>query len=158
MLITNIVLILILLGFLGAGLKDGFVQTLGRLVGSILGIIAGRLWSAQLSVFLAPFMPAGWARLIAFVIIFLIATRLVGFAFKIVDGVYKVISFIPFLKSINSFLGALLGALEGFVLVGGAIWLIVTFKLIPSLLALLTASAVAMWILHAFQSILGILL
>ncbi len=158
MLLTNIVLALILLGFLGAGLKDGFVQTLGRLVGAVLGIIAGRMWSLQLSAFLSPFMPAGWARLIAFILIFLVATRLVGFAFKIVDGVYKVLSFIPFLKSINALLGAILGLLEGFMMMGAAIWLVVTFKLIPSVVALLTASAVAMWILHTFQTVLGILL
>lgn len=139
-------------------MKDGFVQTLGRLVGSILGIIAGKMWYVQLASFLTPFFPSGWARLIAFILIFIVASRLVGFVFKIVDGVYKVLSFIPFLKSINALLGAVLGLLEGFVLMGAAIWLVMTFKLIPSIVTLFATSVVAMWIMHAFQSILGILL
>ena len=35
------------------------------------------------------------ARLIAFVLIFVLITRLVGFGFKLVDGVFKILSIIP---------------------------------------------------------------
>lgn len=158
MLLTNIIILLILLGFVGAGLKDGFVHTLGRLIGSIIGFVAARAWSASVAAFLGPFVPSGWSRLIAFLIIFLVITRLVGFAFKLVDGIFKIISILPFLKSINSLLGAILGLLEGFILLGGAIYLVVTFKLIPSFVTLLTASSVAMWIEKIFQTLLAALL
>ena len=158
MLLTNIIVVLLLIGFVGAGMKDGFIQTLGRLVGAVIGFIAARLWFVSVSAIIAPFMPSGWARLVAFIVIFIVITRLVGFAFKLVDGMYKILSFLPFLKSINSLLGALLGLLEGFILLGGAIYLIVTFKLVPSLTALLTASSVAMWVETVFHSLLSALL
>ncbi len=158
MLLTNILLIVAVLGFAGAGYKDGFIETLGRLVGSVLGFLAARAWSMKVAVALGLFMPLGWAQLIAFILIFVAITWVVGFGFKLIDGVYRILSILPFLKSINSFLGALLGLVEGVILVGGAVYLVMTFKLIPWLADLLATSVVAVWILKTFNILLGVLL
>ena len=88
----------------------------------------------------------------------MIITRLVGFAFKLADGAFRILSILPFLKSINSLLGSVLGLVEGFILMGGVIYLILTFSLEPNLVHWLTISSVAPWIEHAFQLLLGILL
>lgn len=158
MLLTNILLAVLVIGFIGAGMKDGFIETLGRLVGAVLGFLAARAWSLPVASFLGAFVPLGWSRLIAFIVIFLVITRLVGFGFQLVDGAFRILSVLPFLKSINSLLGAALGFIEGLILVGGVIYLVTTFKLIPWLSTLFASSVVAAWILKTFNILLGVLL
>jgi len=158
MLIVDLVLIFILLGFAGAGAKDGFIHALGRLIGAILGFVAARAWSIKLVGILGVFMPAGWAHLIAFLLIFIVITRLLGLVFKLADGVFEIIKILPFLKSIDRLLGAVLGFVEGFILLGGSIYLILTLKLEPNLVHWLSGSGTALWLEKSFQSALGILL
>lgn len=154
----DLILLFILLGFFGSGLKDGFVHSFGRLIGSIFGFLAAKAWSISVATWLGGFVPLGWARLVAFILIFAIITRLIGFGFKLIDGVFNILSIVPFLKSINAFLGGILGLVEGVLLLGGAIYLVVTFKLVPSILHWINISTVAPWIQKGFTLLLGILL
>ena len=158
MLLTNIILAIALLGFVGTGMKDGFIQTAGRLVGAVIGFIAARAWYVMVSPFFAWIMPKGWADFIAFFLVFAVITRLCGWAMKLVDGAYNLLAIIPFVKTFNSLFGAIVGFFEGVIIVGGCIYLIETFKLIPSISVLLLGSVVAAWILKAFTLLLGILL
>ncbi|MFA5185488.1 MAG: CvpA family protein [Patescibacteria group bacterium] len=158
MLIVDLVLAFILLGFVGMGLKDGFVYTLGRFIGAILGFLAARAWSIYLVGILGLFMPAGWAQLIAFILIFVLITRLFGIAFKLVDGVFEIIKILPFLKSIDKFLGAFLGLVEGVIVMGGVIYLVLNLKLSPTLIIWFSGSHVAVWVESVFHTLLGILL
>lgn len=158
MFLVNLFLVLVILGYIGMGLKDGFVSTLGRFLGAILGFLAARAWSIWLVGLLGIFMPAGWARLVAFVLIFIAITRLFGMAFKLVDGVFEILKLLPFLKSIDKFLGAFLGFVEGIIFIGGAIYLILTFKLSPTLITWATSSKIAIWIYSIFQTLLGMLI
>jgi uncharacterized membrane protein required for colicin V production len=143
MALINIILLVALLAFVGAGWNDGFVHTLGRFVGAIFGFILARAWSAGFGMFLAVFIPQSWARLIAFILIFFVVDRLVGYLFKLAEGLFKIISFFPFLKSINNMLGACLGLVEGILSIGGVIWIILTLNLFPALAIQLKASIVA---------------
>lgn len=158
MFLVNLVLVMLLLGYVGMGVKDGFVHTLGRFLGAILGFLAARAWSIWLVGILGIFMPAGWARLVAFVLIFIAITRIFGMVFKLVDGIFEIMKLLPFLKSIDKFLGAFLGFVEGLIFIGGAIYLILTFKLSPTLITWATSSSVAVWIYKIFHSVLGLLL
>lgn len=158
MLLVDLILALAVLGSIGAGIKDGLVHTIGRLVGAVIGFVIARSWSLGLSGIFAIFLPVGTARLIAFVLIFVIITRLVGFGFKLVDGVFKILSVIPFLKSINSILGAIAGLVEGIILIGGVIFVIKSYFLEPHLVAWVSSSIVAQWIEKVFKILLAVLL
>ncbi|MFH1620856.1 MAG: CvpA family protein [Patescibacteria group bacterium] len=158
MLIIEIILIILLLGFIGAGSKDGFVHTAGRLIGAILGFIAARAWYLSFAPILDIFMPTSWARIISFLLIFIFISRVAGILFKLIDGAFHVLSILPFLKSINSLLGGILGFFEGLIILGGAIYLILTFTLEPTLVMWLKGSTVAGWIEAVFIALLGILL
>ncbi len=158
MLLVDVILILLLLGFAGAGAKDGFVHTLGRLLGAIVAFLAARAWSAKISWLFAIVMPQGWARLVAFILIFILITRLAGWVFKLIDGLFQIIKLLPFIKSIDKLLGAILGFGEGFIMLGGAIYLITAFQLSPMLVAWVTSSGVAVWIGTVFSKLLGVLL
>ncbi len=155
--ITDVSLMFVLLIFVGMGGKDGFIHTLGRLLGAILGFILARSWSSWLAAILGVFLPIGWARVIAFLALFLIINRLMGYALTIVDGIFRFITILPFLKSVDLLLGAAFGFSEAIVLLGGMIYLITTFKPVPSLFALANASKVAQWIMSIFHTSLSFL-
>jgi uncharacterized membrane protein required for colicin V production len=158
MLLVEIIFLFVIIGFIGAGLKDGFIQTLGRLVGSVLGFLAARAWSMKVSTILAFFMPAGIAQLLATVLIFIVITRLSGLLFKLVDGVFNIFSFIPFIKTINSFIGAFVGLGEGIILLGGCFFLIKKYFMEPHLVTWINSSIVAQWIEKGFSYLLKTLL
>jgi uncharacterized membrane protein required for colicin V production len=156
--ILNLLLVIALLGFVGAGLKDGFIHTAGRLIGAVIGFILARSFSVAAGSFIGLLFPSGWARFIAFALIFVLVTEVVGFVFKLADGAFKILSIIPFLKTINNFLGALLGIVEGVIIVGGCIWVLENFDLISSVTKMLQASWLANAILFVFEKLLSILL
>jgi uncharacterized membrane protein required for colicin V production len=156
--ITNIILVILILGFIGTGAKDGFVHTAGRLIGAVIGIIVAKAYYSSIASFFTLFLPISWASVLSFLLIFVLITRLVGFAFKLVDGAFHILSFLPFLKSINSLLGGILGFIEGLLIVGGAVYLIIKFSPAASLVLWLKASSVALWVQGVFLALLGILL
>ncbi len=93
---------------------------LGGLLGTIAGAaVAGHLYRPLVDwVQLLIGEQSGWLKLIVFIIIFIIINRLVGFVFYIISQTFHFISVIPFLKSIDRLLGALLGLLEGALVLG----------------------------------------
>lgn len=158
MLLFNIILILALIAFVGSGLKDGLIYALGRIVGAVIGFLIAKYFYIQLAVVFSPFMPTGWARVIAFLLIFMLVTRIMGWIFSALDKTFNFIAIIPFMKSINHVLGAFLGFLEGILVIGGLIWIIKTFNLIPSAMIYINGSSIATWIFTGFTKVLWLLL
>lgn len=155
--LISIILIVALLGFIGAGWKDGFIHTLGGLIGAVIGFAIARSLSISIAFIFAIFLPSDWARFVAFLLIFGIVTWIVGFVFKLAEGAFKIISFIPFLKSINNLLGAILGIFEGIIFMGGCIWIIENFSIIPWLATMLSQSSVAHIISQLFEPLVSLL-
>jgi uncharacterized membrane protein required for colicin V production len=158
MALMDIILFLLILGFIGAGAKDGFVHTFGRLIGTVLGFIAAKAWYLKVNAVLGIFLPFGWAQLISFVLIFIVITRLVGYAFKIVDGAFSILSFLPFVKTFNKLLGGIVGFVEGIIVLGALIYLVKMTQILPWLGSMLAVSKIAPWIQHIFQIVFALLL
>src|SRR3989339_1763645 len=98
---ADIILLIILGGFVLYGLWFGLIQTLGGLVGVIVGsLLASRMY-IPIAAWITDIFGVGenLSKVIAFIIIFVIIQRLVGFIFYLVDRIFKFISIIPFLKS-----------------------------------------------------------
>jgi uncharacterized membrane protein required for colicin V production len=118
--IFDIILLVILAGFIFYGLFFGLIRTLGSLVGVAVG-----LWLTfvfYLSVF-------DWlknlflghetlGKIITFIVLFTLINRLIGFIFAILDRTFDLLSIIPFLKTINRLAGAILGFVEGGLILG----------------------------------------
>ena len=154
--LTDIVLILILVGFVGAGFRDGFIRAFGRLAGVVLGWLAASWWSGTISSWLGVAMPSAWARTISYLLVFFVAAKIVSYVIRVLDGMYHVLSVIPFLKSINSALGGFLGFFEGLIMVGAGMYVLMTFRVEPHLVSWLSGSGVAGWIRGFFRIILGL--
>lgn len=122
----DIIILLIIIGFVWKGVKLGFIESLGGIVGVIIGLLAaGRWWQVAASS-LEPLLGNNqWlSMIIGWALIFVLVNRLVALIFWIIDKIFHVVAIIPFLKSINSLLGGLLGLVEGFLLVGSIISII----------------------------------
>lgn len=113
--IIDIILIIFLAGFIFYGFFFGLIRTIGALAG-----LAGGLWLA--SRFYLPVF--NWAeeiffgydkfgKVFIFLLMFSLANRLVVLGFVMLDRTFKILSIIPFLKSINRLAGAIFGFLLG---------------------------------------------
>ncbi|MBI4138858.1 CvpA family protein [Candidatus Uhrbacteria bacterium] len=152
--VLNILLVLFLVGFISLGFKDGLIQTFGRLVGAVIGFIAARSWSSWISGVLAIALPMGWARFIAFVVVFGVASRVVGIVFHLVDAALRIVTFLPFIKTVNKLLGGVLGIVEGVLMIGGVLWAISTYQTFPAVVALIQQSPLARLFLTGFETLL----
>jgi len=120
MTILDIILLLILFGFICFGLGHGLIYTIGSILGVIIGTWVGGLYYEKLADLALPLFSgnSNLAKVVCFLVIFLVVCKIVGFIFYLLDKIFKFISIIPFLKSINRLLGAILGLLEGMVVLG----------------------------------------
>jgi len=120
MILFDLILLLVLGGFVLYGLWFGLINTLGVLVGTIAGAFLAARWYEPVADW-AGFIFGGHANLakvVCFLILFVIINRLVGLLFWLIDKIFSFFKIIPFLSTINRLLGAVFGFLEGILVLG----------------------------------------
>jgi uncharacterized membrane protein required for colicin V production len=154
MTIFDVMLLLVLGGFVMFGLWFGFIHTLGAIVGTFAGAFFAGLFYDILGNWLTTiFGHPNLMKIFAFILIFVIANRIIGFGFYVIDKIFNFLTVIPFLKTINRIIGGVLGFLEGILVVGLSIFIIARFPVSDWFTQVLQASTVAPW----FIKISGIL-
>jgi membrane protein required for colicin V production len=160
--VGDIVILIVVALIALTGLRAGFVKTLGSLLGTILGIyVAGHYYEPLTNSILKL---TGWSpnfiRIFVFFLLFIISNRIIGLIFWMINKITGVITRLPFLSTIDHILGAVVGAIEGVLVVGIAIFFITRYppsttfmkKLGESKLAPQAMSATAfLWPLLPFQ-------
>ncbi|MBU1146153.1 CvpA family protein, partial [Patescibacteria group bacterium] len=99
MILFDLILILILGGFVLYGLWFGLINTLGVLVGTIAGAFLAARWYEPVADW-AGFLFGGHtnlAKVVCFLILFIIINRLVGLVFWLIDKIFSFFKIIPFL-------------------------------------------------------------
>ena len=128
----DIILLFILAGFVFYGLFFGLIKTFGSLVGAVLGA-----WAA--AYFYLPFFELiqelffgldNLGKVVCFLIIFVVVNRVVSFAFVLLDKTFHILSILPFLKTINRLGGAVLGFIEGGLILGIILYIIAKYTFI----------------------------
>jgi len=149
MTVLDFILLIILFGFVLSGLWLGLIQTLGALVGTVAGIAVASRYFEQFQSLIQPFFGANenLAKIIAFIIIFIIINRLVGVIFWLINKVFKFISVIPFLKTINRLAGGILGFLEGVIILGVVLLMIGKYPIGDFMIPAMQGSQVTQWLL-----------
>ena len=147
---------LLLAGFVFYGLFFGLIKTVGSLAGVVVG--AGVASRVYLLVF-------GWlknlafghddiGKVVVFIICFVIINRVVCLIFALLDKAFKLISIIPFLKTINRLGGAALGLIEGGLVLGLLIYVIGRYPMAAGLLgSQLTKSQLVPFLLQCTEII-----
>ncbi len=150
---ADIILLIILGGFVLYGLWFGLIQTLGGLVGVIVGsLLASRMY-IPIAAWITDIFGVGenLSKVIAFIIIFVIIQRLVGFIFYLVDRIFKFISIIPFLKSLNRLAGAVLGFIEGALVIGAILFFVAQYPISETIENSLQESQVANRLVRSYR-------
>jgi len=148
--IFDLILILILFLFIAFGFALGLIQTIGALVGVVLGAWLAGVYYQPVGEWLTPFFLGheNTALVIAFILIFVLVDRLIGLVFWLINKIFKIISIIPFTKTINRLLGALLGFLEGTLVLGLSLYFIIRFPFSEWFSGVIAGSKVALWLIE----------
>ena len=134
--IIDVVIILFLAGFVFYGLFFGLIKMIGYLAGIIVGA-----WAAS-HFYLLFYEWFKWlffghenvGKVISFILVLTIVSRLVGIGFYLVEKIFNIISIIPLLKGINKLAGAIFGFIEGTFTFGLIIYVTSRYTLIDSFL------------------------
>lgn len=158
--IFDISLLIILGGFVVSGLFKGLIRLLGHVVGLIVGaFVASHFylavfeWGKNL---VAGHENAG--KIIAFILLFVVATRLTDYVFVLIEKLFKFIAVIPGSKYLNNILGAALGFIEGSLFLGLILYVAIRYTPIGTAFGdQLAASFIVPFLLKIVKIILPIL-
>jgi uncharacterized membrane protein required for colicin V production len=146
MTIFDVILLIFLGGFVMFGLWFGVIHTLGAIVGTFAGAFFAGLGYSYLGSWLTNiFGHENLMMIFAFIFIFLIINRLIGFGFYVLDKIFNFLSVVPFLKSISKLLGGVLGFFEGMLVIGLSLFVIARFPVSDWFTTVLKASTLAPW-------------
>jgi uncharacterized membrane protein required for colicin V production len=159
MTLMDLILVIIVFFFTATGFFAGFIHTLGSLIGTVAGVLVAGHYFETFSLKLGGIAMGntGVAKVVAFIIIFVLVSRLVGFVFWLINRMFNVIAKIPVIRSFNHFGGGLLGFAEGIVVTGIA--LVMAGKYITAMwfVDAVMASQVAQWLLKYGQVLVPLL-
>jgi len=130
----DIILLVILAGFVINGLFKGLIRTVGRIIGLIVGAFVASHYYLILF---------NWgkglangqdnaAKAIAFIVLFVVAAWLVDVLFLFLQKAFKFVAIIPGTKFIDNILGAVFGFAEGAIFLGLILMVISKYALITS--------------------------
>jgi len=158
MTLFDIILLVILGGFVLFGLWFGLIHTLGALLGTLVGAwIAGHYYLSFADWLGKIFGYSNTVKMISFIVIFIIANRLIGLIFYIIDKIFKFVAIIPFLKTINRLGGAILGFIEGILVIGVSLYIASRYPLGEWFIRSLADSTVAHWLIKIAKIITPLL-
>lgn len=130
--IIDVILLLILAGFVFYGLFFGLIRAVGTFIGVIVGAWLASHFYLTLYSWIDPvfFGFENLGKVLSFLIVFSLTNRLVCFAFYLLDKVFGIISIIPFLKTINRLAGAIFGLAAGALALGLTIFVISRYAIL----------------------------
>src|SRR3989338_3665912 len=116
----DVILLIALGGFVLYGFWFGIIHSLGVLVGTIVGAFLAGQYYDEVARWIQGLVGGslGVWNVVIFLLIFALGNRFVGFLFWLIERVFNVLTVIPFLKTINRLAGAILGLVEGVLVIG----------------------------------------
>ncbi len=128
----DIILIVIMAGFIINGLFKGLIRTVGRIIGLVVGAyVASHFYLVLFN--LGKGLANGHddiAKIIAFIVLFVVAAWVVDLFFLFLQKTFKLLAIIPGSKYIDNLLGAVFGFLEGAIFIGLILLVISKYSMI----------------------------
>lgn len=147
--ILDIILILVLAGFVFYGLFFGLIRAVGTLVAVFVGAWLAGLYYLTVYGWVAQWFVGreGIGKVLAFIVCFTIVNRLIGLAFYLLQKSFNIIAIIPFLKSINRIAGLVFGFVEGALILGLLLFVAARELNLPWFASALKGSQLAPWLI-----------
>lgn len=148
--ILDLILLLGIFLFISFGFWAGFISMVGSLVGLVIGTWVAGHYFAAFGAWLSPYVldNTNLANIIAFFVMFTLVNRLIGILVWFANKVFKLFTIIPFTKSINRVLGALLGFLESTLFLGMILYMVSRFNFSDFIAEQLINSQIAVWLIE----------
>ncbi|MBU1889995.1 CvpA family protein [Patescibacteria group bacterium] len=145
----DLVLLVLLGGFIALGFMTGLFQTLGSVLGIFVGYFIAAQYYEAMGAFLTPIFMGNeqLSNMIAFLIIFIIVNRLIGLMVWVFAKTFKLLNVIPFFSILNRLGGAVLGFIEGIFVLGVALLVIEKFQRLPGVIEQMSQSDFAQLLL-----------
>jgi uncharacterized membrane protein required for colicin V production len=155
MVLADIIILVVLLGFAAYGWKSGLISVVGRIAGVFVGAFMAGQYYSELSGYFTKisFNSETLQNAIAFIVIFGVISQLAGVVFYALDKLFNVVAIIPGLKSINRLAGAVLGAVEGALILAVFFYIAYLFPFSTSLEQFIVDSQWAHFFLELSQII-----
>ncbi len=129
--LIDIVLLVIIALFAIKGFAAGFIKSILSIIGLLASIYIASRYYEPMAHWLV--QVAGWgqnvSKVLMFVVAFILLNALVNVAFWILEKVFNIILFLPFMTTLNRLLGLLFGALEGALALGIIFYFVERFPL-----------------------------
>lgn len=108
MLTIDVILLIILTGFVFYGFFKGFIKIIGDFVGFIAGVYISTHYYLDFAYLLHNWgvNSENLAKIISFVVLFAVSSKLISIFLSLFKYFFKAISLLPFVKTINRVLGA----------------------------------------------------
>lgn len=144
----DVFLFLAMLAFTSFGWMAGAIHAVGSVVGTVAGAYVATHYNNSITEWLLTQVnfPVGTAHVLVFFSTFFVVNRLVGMVFWMLDKSLNIMRSIPFLNSINHFLGGLAGFLEGALVLGLGIAYLSAFPFGEGMKHFFEGSTVAPWL------------
>jgi len=140
----DIILLITFFIFVAAGFWFGLIHTLGAIIGVVVGIFAASSLYHTFAQFFKFFMiRENVAEIIAFIVLFVGISRLIGYMVHMFDKGFKLARLIPFATMVNRLAGGLLGFFEAALTLGTILFVVSNFNFSPELNAAIDNSAFA---------------
>jgi len=158
--IIDLIILIILAFFVYKGLKKGFIRSLGNLFGLIVGAYIASHYYLNLFEWGAHWVKdhQSLGKVLAFIILFIVATKLTHLLFYLIEKIFNLLAFIPGSKYINNLLGGVLALLEGSLFLGLIVYVLSRYAIIDTAMAgTLTGSFFVPYLLKVVNLILPFL-
>ncbi|OIO47871.1 MAG: hypothetical protein AUJ28_00300 [Parcubacteria group bacterium CG1_02_37_51] len=129
MIAIDIILIIILAGFVILGFKSGLIFVVGRIIGLFVGAFVAGHYYLQFAYYFTDisFSSTTIQNFISFIVLFGITSQLVGLVFYLVNKAFDAVAIIPGMKAINRLAGGIFGFFEGVLIISMVLYLIYLF-------------------------------
>lgn len=145
----DIGLIVAFSGFVFYGLFFGLIRVVGSLAGVVVGLWAANYYYLALFDWGKSFWSFGESigKIATFIVIFLVIRKIISLLFTLLDGIFDFISMIPFLTTINRLGGLALGFLEGGLVIGAILYIVIQYMPTSTLGTMIDTSQIAPFLL-----------
>ncbi|MBT3690050.1 CvpA family protein [bacterium] len=120
MTLIDIIILVVLAGFIWKGVRLGLIEVIGGIIGLFVGVYLAGLYYEEAGDMLQGllFDSEILATILGFLLVFILVNRGIALIFWLVDKIFNIIAIIPGLKSLNGLLGGIFGLIEGLIFIG----------------------------------------
>jgi len=152
----DLILILVVFGFVWFGFWYGLIYSLGRIISLVVGVIFASRWYLLVADKLMEWFNGNpnLMKIAAFIGILLVVWAIVFSVFKFLSRIF---SHLPLIGFVNRLAGGLLGLAEGALVVGLLLYFSAKFPLTAGWAAMVAGSSVALFLINISKILLPLL-